>query len=118
MPDAIPDDIACILDPFGNAVHTALSFDLVGEDVLITGAGPDRHHGRRGRPARGRPNVVITDVNAYRLDLAEDGRHARRDPRARGAGQSDGELGMVEGFDVGLEMSGNADGVPGHARRT
>ncbi|RJF73511.1 L-threonine 3-dehydrogenase [Deinococcus cavernae] len=109
LPDDIPDDIAAIFDPFGNAVHTALSFDLVGEDVLITGAGPigvmaaavARHVGAR--------NVVITDVNEYRLDLA------RRVgvTRAVNVAQEDlwtvakDELDMHEGFDVGLEMSGS-----------
>ena len=109
LPDDVPDDIAAIFDPFGNAVHTALSFDLVGEDVLITGAGPigvmaaavARHVGAR--------NVVITDVNEYRLDLA------RRVgvTRAVNVATEDlwavarDELDMHEGFDVGLEMSGS-----------
>ncbi|MEL6839367.1 MAG: L-threonine 3-dehydrogenase [Pseudomonadota bacterium] len=109
LPDAIPDQIGAILDPLGNAVHTALSFDLVGEDVLITGAGPigimaaavARHVGAR--------RVVITDVNDARLALATkvtkvtpvnvattDLRHVMQD------------LGLQQGFDVGLEMSGNA----------
>jgi len=109
LPDAVPMEIAAILDPLGNAVHTALSFDLVGEDVLITGAGPigimaaaiARHVGAR--------HIVITDINDYRLELAKqvvpsvvpvnvsaDG--ALRDARDR--------LGMTEGFDVGMEMSG------------
>jgi len=108
IPDDIPDDVAAIFDPYGNAAHTALSFDLVGEDVLVTGAGPigvmaaaiARHVGAR--------HVVVTDVNEYRLALArklgasrvvnvakEDLREVMR------------ELGMREGFDVGLEMSGN-----------
>ncbi|MDB5047151.1 MAG: L-threonine 3-dehydrogenase [Fibrobacteres bacterium] len=107
VPDGIPDEIACILDPLGNAVHTALSFDLAGEDVLITGAGPiglmaaavARHVGAR--------NVVVTDVNPYRLELAARmGAHAvPADPGALDKAMA--ELGMVEGFDVGLEMSGN-----------
>jgi len=108
IPDDIPDEIAAIFDPYGNAAHTALSFDLVGEDVLVTGAGPigimaaaiARHVGAR--------NVVVTDVNDYRLALArrmgatrtvhvpeEDLRRVMED------------LGMKEGFDVGLEMSGH-----------
>ncbi len=108
IPDRIPDEIASIFDPYGNAAHTALSFDLVGEDVLVTGAGPlgvmaaaiARHVGAR--------NVVVTDVNDYRLALArrmgatrtvhvpnEDLRRVME------------EIGMKEGFDVGLEMSGN-----------
>ena len=107
IPPNISDELAAIFDPFGNAVHTALSFDLVGEDVLITGAGPigimasavARHVGAR--------HVVITDVNQYRLDLAarmgatcavnvaeQDLEHVMHD------------LGMTEGFDIGMEMSG------------
>ncbi len=107
LPDAIDDDIASILDPFGNAVHTALSFDLVGEDVLITGAGPigvmasavARHVGARF--------VVVTDVNEYRLGLARK-MGATRAVNVRGESLSDvmTELGMREGFDVGMEMSG------------
>jgi len=108
LPDAITDDIASILDPLGNAVHTALSFDLVGEDVLITGAGPIgimaaaicRHVGAR--------YVVITDVNDYRLDLASK-MGATRAVNVSREKLDDvmAELGMQEGFDVGLEMSGN-----------
>lgn len=108
LPDEIPDDIGAILDPLGNAVHTALSFDLVGEDVLITGAGPigimaaavARHVGAR--------HVVITDVNPARLDLA-----ARvADVVPVNVAEEDlasvvPRLGMRQGFDVGLEMSGN-----------
>ena len=104
----IPDEIAAVFDPLGNAVHTALSFDLVGEDVLITGAGPIgimaaavvRHAGAR--------YVIITDVNDYRLDLARKigvtkavniGRENLKDVMS--------ELHMLEGFDIGLEVSGN-----------
>jgi len=108
IPDDIPDEVAAVFDPFGNAAHTALSFDLVGEDVLITGAGPigvmaagiARHVGAR--------HVVVTDVNDYRLALAarlgasRTVNVAREDLRAVME-----ELGMKEGFDVGLEMSGN-----------
>jgi len=108
LPDEIDDEIGAILDPLGNAVHTALSFDLVGEDVLITGAGPigimaaavARHVGAR--------HVVITDVNAERLALAEKVADvvpvnvAEQDLNDVKAG-----LKMKEGFDVGLEMSGN-----------
>jgi threonine 3-dehydrogenase len=108
IPDSIPDEIAAILDPLGNAVHTALSFDLVGEDVLITGAGPIglmaiaicRHVGAR--------NIVITDVNDYRLDLARRmgaTRAVRADRQTLRAVMD--EIDMHEGFDVGLEMSGN-----------
>lgn len=108
IPDDISDDLASIFDPFGNAVHTALSFNLVGEDVLITGAGPigimavaiAKHVGAR--------HVVITDVNDYRLELAQKMgatravNVARQDLKAVMQ-----ELHMTEGFDVGLEMSGN-----------
>jgi len=107
LPDDVDDELGAILDPLGNAVHTALSFDLVGEDVLVTGAGPigimaaavARHVGAR--------YVVVTDINAYRLELAgrvadvvpvDVGREDLKDVMAR--------LGMREGFDVGLEMSG------------
>jgi threonine 3-dehydrogenase len=108
LPDAVPDEIGCILDPLGNAVHTALSFDLVGEDVLVTGAGPIgimaasvcRHAGAR--------NIVITDVNPYRLDLASRMGAARAvDTRGESLADVMSALGMVEGFDVGLEMSGH-----------
>ncbi|RPI12425.1 MAG: L-threonine 3-dehydrogenase [Lysobacterales bacterium] len=108
LPPSITDEVASILDPFGNATHTALSFNLVGEDVLITGAGPigimataiARHVGAR--------HVVVTDVNDYRLELARrmgasraiNVSHQTLDDTMR-------DLGMVEGFDVGLEMSGN-----------
>ncbi len=109
LPDAIGDDTAAILDPFGNATHTALSFDLVGEDVLITGAGPIgimavaicRHVGARF--------VVITDINDYRLELAARMGATRAINVTRTSiGDTMAELGMKEGFDVGLEMSGNA----------
>ncbi len=108
LPDDISDAIGAILDPLGNAVHTALSFDLLGEDVLITGAGPigimaaavARHAGAR--------NVVITDINADRLGLAAQ----VADVVPVNVGQEDlnevvTRLGMRQGFDVGLEMSGN-----------
>jgi threonine 3-dehydrogenase len=107
----IPDDVGAFLDPLGNAVHTALSFDLVGEDVLITGAGPiglmaaavARHAGAR--------YVVITDVNEYRLDVARRmGVSHAVNPRERPLTDVMKHLGMTEGFDVGLEMSGAADG--------
>jgi threonine 3-dehydrogenase len=107
IPDDIPDEIAAILDPFGNAAHTALSFDLVGEDVLITGAGPIgimaaaicRHVGAR--------HVVITDVNDYRLELAKKmGAHRTVNIAREKLADIMPSLNMVEGFDVGLEMSG------------
>ncbi len=108
LPDSIDDEIGAILDPLGNAVHTALSFDLLGEDVLVTGAGPigimaaavARHAGAR--------HVVITDVNPDRLALAG----TVADVRPVNVMEEDlndvvAELGMAQGFDVGLEMSGN-----------
>ncbi len=109
LPDGIGDDLAAILDPLGNAAHTALSFDLVGEDVLITGAGPvglmaaaiARHVGARF--------VVVTDVNGYRLELARKlGATRAVDAGVDSIAQVMEELGMKEGFDIGMEMSGNA----------
>ncbi|SMY07325.1 L-threonine 3-dehydrogenase [Flavimaricola marinus] len=108
LPDDISDDIGAILDPLGNAVHTALSFDLVGEDVLITGAGPigimaaavARHAGAR--------NVVITDMNQDRLDLAA--KVADVTPvnvATQDLAEIRGQLRITQGFDVGLEMSGS-----------
>lgn len=107
LPKDIPDEVAAFLDPLGNATHTALSFDLVGEDVLITGAGPigimavaiAKHVGAR--------HVVITDVNDYRLDLARR-MGATRAVNVQNEDLRDvmRELEMTEGFDVGLEMSG------------
>lgn len=109
LPDDIPDDIGAILDPLGNAVHTALSFDLLGEDVLITGAGPigimaaavARHAGAR--------RIALTDVNPDRLALAAQVVPSVRtvDVSREDLGDVAHELGLKEGFDVGLEMSGN-----------
>jgi len=108
LPDNISDEIASFFDPLGNAVHTALSFDLVGEDVLITGAGPIgvmaaaicRHVGAR--------YVVVTDVNEYRLDLARKlGANRVVNVAKESLEDTMKSLGMTEGFDVGLEMSGN-----------
>ena len=107
IPGNISDEMAAIFDPLGNAVHSALSFDLVGEDVLITGAGPigimsaavARHAGAR--------HVVVTDINPYRLELAKKlgaTRTVRIDQES--LPEVEAELGMTEGFDVGLEMSG------------
>jgi threonine 3-dehydrogenase len=107
-PDFVHRDIASIFDPFGNAVHTALSFPVLGEDVLITGAGPigimaaavARHAGARF--------VVITDVNQWRLDLAKKmGVTVALNVRKGTLGEVQKQLGMTEGFDVGLEMSGS-----------
>lgn len=108
LPDDISDDMAAIFDPFGNATHTALAFNVVGEDVLITGAGPIgimaasivRHAGAR--------HVVITDVNEYRLNLAKQmGVTHAINVTQQSLDQVMAALGMQEGFDVGLEMSGN-----------
>jgi threonine 3-dehydrogenase len=109
IPDSISDSQAAILDPFGNATHTALAFSLVGEDVLITGAGPvgimatavARHVGAR--------HIVVTDINEYRLELAKKmGASITINPAKNTLGDAMKTLGMREGFDVGLEMSGNA----------
>ncbi|PCJ74380.1 MAG: L-threonine 3-dehydrogenase [Rhodobacteraceae bacterium] len=109
LPDAIPDEIGAILDPLGNAVHTALSFDLVGEDVLITGAGPIGIMAAAVAQHVGARHVVITDVNQARLDLAAQ----VTDVVAVNVATTDlnditDKLGMKQGFDVGMEMSGNA----------
>ncbi len=108
LPDGISTDIGSILDPLGNAVHTALAFDMVGEDVLITGAGPigamaaaiARHVGAR--------HVVVTDINDYRLELAAKlGATRTVNVYREKLGDVMQDLDMKEGFDVGLEMSGN-----------
>jgi threonine 3-dehydrogenase len=110
--ESIDPDIAAIFDPFGNAVHTALSFPVLGEDVLVAGAGPiglmaaavARHAGARF--------VVITDVNPYRLALAEKmGATLAVNIRERNLAEVQKTLGMTEGFDVGLEMSGSPDAL-------
>jgi threonine 3-dehydrogenase len=108
----INQEVAAIFDPFGNAVHTALSFPVLGEDVLITGAGPIgimaipvvRHAGAR--------HVVVTDMNAYRLELARKmGATLAVNPNETTLADVQKQLGMIEGFDVGLEMSGNAQAL-------
>jgi threonine 3-dehydrogenase len=108
----IDEEVASIFDPFGNAVHTALAYRVLGEDVLVTGAGPIgcmaaavvRHAGAR--------HVVVTDLNPYRLALARTmGATLAVDPREQELAEVQRELGMTEGFDVGLEMSGNADAL-------
>ncbi|XOV80109.1 MAG: L-threonine 3-dehydrogenase [Aestuariibacter sp.] len=107
IPDNISDDLASIFDPFGNAVHTALSFDLVGEDVLITGAGPIGIMAAAVAKHVGARHVVITDVNDYRLNLASKMGASRAVNVSRENLKSVmNELGMTEGFDIGLEMSG------------
>lgn len=107
IPHNISDDMASIFDPFGNAVHTALSFDLVGEDVLITGAGPIGIMAAAVAKHVGARYVVITDVNPYRLELAEKmGATRAVNVASEDLQEVMQELGMTEGFDVGLEMSG------------
>ncbi|MCF6437995.1 L-threonine 3-dehydrogenase [Pseudoalteromonas luteoviolacea] len=107
IPDNISDELASIFDPFGNAVHTALSFDLVGEDVLITGAGPIGIMAAAVAKHVGARHVVITDVNEYRLDLARKmGATKAVNVASENLEDVMKELGMTEGFDVGLEMSG------------
>jgi len=107
----VPLDVAAIFDPFGNAVHTALSFPVLGEDVLITGAGPIGIMAAAVAVHAGARYTVITDVNPYRLELARKMGVTRavnvRDTRLADVQK---ELGMTEGFDVGLEMSGNPGG--------
>ena len=107
IPDDVPDEVAAIFDPFGNAVHTALSFDLVGEDVLVTGAGPIGIMGAMVARRAGARKVVITDINPVRLDLA---RKVGIEHVVNAAEESLPDvmraIGMTEGFDVGLEMSG------------
>jgi threonine 3-dehydrogenase len=114
LPTLIPDEVAAFLDPLGNAVHTALSFDLVGEDVLITGAGPigcmaaaiARHVGAR--------HIVVTDTNEYRLELARKlGATRVINPAKTDLRTTMAELGMTEGFDIGLEMSGHPEAFRG-----
>jgi threonine 3-dehydrogenase len=108
----VNQEVASIFDPFGNAVHTALSFPVLGEDVLITGAGPIgimaipvvRHAGAR--------HIVITDMNPFRLDLARKmGATLAVNPNETPIAEVQKQLGMLEGFDVGLEMSGNAEAL-------
>jgi threonine 3-dehydrogenase len=101
-------DVASIFDPFGNAVHTALSFPVLGEDVLITGAGPIGIMAAAVVKHAGARFVVVTDVNEYRLDLAKKmGATVALDVRKGNLADVQKQLGMSEGFDVGLEMSGN-----------
>ncbi len=108
LPDVITDDMAAILDPLGNATHTALSFDLVGEDVLITGAGPIGIMAVAIARYAGARHIVITDVNDYRLALAKKmGASVALNVSNGSLDDTMAELGMEEGFDIGMEMSGN-----------
>jgi threonine 3-dehydrogenase len=107
VPDHISADVAAVLDPLGNATHTALRFDVVGEDVLITGAGPIGIMAAIVAKHAGARYVVITDVSPFRLELAEKiGVTVAADTRERPLTQIMADLGMREGFDVGMEMSG------------
>ena len=105
---SIPMDVLSCFDPLGNAVHTALTFDLVGEDVLITGAGPIGCMAAGVSRQIGARHVVVTDINPYRLELAKRmGATLTLDVRTERIRQSQKKLGMKEGFDVGMEMSGS-----------
>lgn len=106
---SISTDVISCFDPFGNAVHTALAFNVLGEDVLITGAGPIGIMAAAVAKHAGARNVVITDVNQFRLELARKmGATLAVDIRKESISEAANSLGMKEGFDVGLEMSGNA----------
>lgn len=109
LPDSVPDEIAAIFDPFGNAVHTALKFGLLGEDVLITGAGPIGAMAAKVARYAGARHVVITDFNTYRLDLAKklEPDIVTVDLNRQNIKEVAKTLDMHEGFDVGLEMSGS-----------
>jgi threonine 3-dehydrogenase len=106
----VPLDVAAIFDPLGNAVHTALSFPVLGEDVLVTGAGPIGIMAAAVAKHAAARHVVITDLNPYRLELAKRAANVTKaiNPRETTLQQVQNELGMQEGFDIGMEMSGNA----------
>ena len=106
----IPSEIAAFFDPLGNAVHTALAFNITGEDILICGAGPIGMMAAAICKFSGSRNIVVTDINDYRLNLAKDlGATRTVNPRKEDIGSVFEELGISHGFDVGLEMSGNPD---------
>lgn len=112
LPDTISDDLAAIFDPFGNAVHTTLSFDLVGQNVIITGAGPIGIMGAAIAKKAGARTVVITDFNDYRLDLVKKMGSARAVNIGKEAIEDVmSELGITHGFTVGLEMSGSPNAL-------
>ena len=112
LDSSIPENLAAIFDPLGNAIHTALSWDLVAEDVLITGAGPIGCMAATICRFAGARHIVVTDPNAFRLDLARQ-LGATRTVNVSQESLTDvkGELGMKEGFDIGLEMSGHPSGL-------
>ena len=106
----IPSEIAAFFDPLGNAVHTALAFNITGEDILICGAGPIGMMAAAICKFSGSRNIVVTDINDYRLNLAKDlGASRTVNPRKEDIGTVFEELGISHGFDVGLEMSGNPE---------
>lgn len=110
--DGVNTEVAAIFDPFGNAVHTALAFEVFGEDVLITGAGPIGIMAAAVAKHAGARHVVITDVNPKRLELAEKiGVTMAVDVRNTTIADVQKQLGMKEGFDVGMEMSGNSSAM-------
>jgi threonine 3-dehydrogenase len=112
LPSTVKDDVASIFDPYGNAVHTALSFELTGEDVLITGAGPIGIMAAAIAKKAGARNVVITDVNPYRLDLARKmGATTVVDISRTSIQEVMKTIGITDGFTVGLEMSGHPQGL-------
>lgn len=112
LPDSVSDDIAAIFDPFGNAVHTTLAFDLTAEDVLITGAGPLGLMATAIARRAGARNIVVTDINDYRLDLAKQvGATRAVNVRTESVRDLFPELEIEEGFDVSLEMSGHPDAL-------
>jgi threonine 3-dehydrogenase len=109
---SLPTDVLSCFDPLGNATHSALSFDVLGEDVLITGAGPIGCMATAIVKHAGARYVVVTDVNPYRLELARKmGATLTLDVRRESIASAQGALGMKEGFDVGLEMSGSPDAL-------
>ena len=106
----IPSEIAAFFDPLGNAVHTALAFNITGEDILICGAGPIGMMAAAICKFSGSRNIVVTDINDYRLNLAKDlGASRTVNPRKEDIGTVFEDLGISHGFDVGLEMSGNPE---------
>lgn len=112
LPDTIQDDVGSIFDPYGNAVHTALSFDLVGEDVLVTGAGPIGIMAAAVAKKAGARHVVITDLNDYRLELAKKmGISAAVNINKASLQEVVESLNIYDGFTVGLEMSGSPQGL-------
>lgn len=112
LPSTISDDLGAIFDPYGNAVHTALSFPLIAEDVLITGAGPIGIMGAAIAQKAGARNVVLTDLNPYRLDLAKKmGVKHAVNIQETSVSEVAKHIGIKDGFTVGMEMSGHPDGL-------